>query len=209
MSRFVILVWIVLMLSACGDETTNTTCNYCTVVMGPGEAASAPGMPAPEPEPVPLAVPQTDGLPYITICAGCLQWSSGGMSYALIFRDLSGAAQIAMIVQCGKADCTPGPSVWVVAGMLNSVIDLDFISMKVDANTPNAVLLDYGKTKIFPKIAAWFSANSGNLRNGFRFSSGSTLSVSETGDPFARLTALVNKHVVVNPDATVEWREAE
>lgn len=215
-----LIVLLLLLLTACGgggpvsltlSGPITVTCNQCTVP----SAASAPNPPTPSgpPSAVPLAVPQTDGLPYITVCAGCLKWSSGGIHYALVFRDLSGLAQIAMVVSCSAQDCTPGPNVWEVATpIIDDAVDLDLEALRTQvlgAGTDinllgNPVLTDYAKATIFPKLAAWFDVNRGNLLNNFTATEASTLPVPETGDAFARLTAITNEHIILD-QAVATW----
>jgi len=229
-----VFVLIGLALSACGgggpvtagtiDVTVEcTVANACSInnsgtitVTLPGAAASAPAAAAstpaatppappassPTPSPaVPLAVPQIDTLPYVTVCDGCLKWSVTGTQYAVVFRD-TGFGQVAMIVSCMLKDCTPGMYVWNVVTVFDQDVDLELMAL---TDKSNAGLTAYAKNTIYPPLAAWFFANIGNLTNGFKVSATSTLPVPESGDAFARVTAIFAEHAHIGADQSVNW----
>jgi hypothetical protein len=207
------------------DVTNNTTINGNVTIPGgaasapsasspaPGASAPSPGASAPTPTPppaVPLAVPQTDTNPYFEVCAGCLQWSAGGIHYAVVFRDVPGVAQVAVVAQCTLADCTPGPNVWGMNAFLDSNIDMQLSNNDPTVPTipdqTNASLTKMAKDRIWSALVTWFQANSGNLANDFKVQPTSTLPVPETGTAFARLTAIFDEHVLIGSDLTVSWR---
>lgn len=224
MRRYIAYLVVLTGLTACGGGPITINCigaNSCdvqadltthndpgTVVASSGGASS----PTPTPTSVPLAVPQTSIVPYVEVCDGCLQWSAGGIHYAVVFRDLPGTAEFAMIVNCGLANCTPGPDVWQVNDSLDGAIDLDFNGTTPGllplADRTNASLTPYARDHIFPKLVAWFAANKGNLQNNFKTKPTSTLPVPDGTDSlteFARLTAIFNEHVLVGSDLVPTW----
>jgi hypothetical protein len=198
-----------------------TVANTCSIinngtitVVAPAASAPAPATsasspapaPAPAPAPVqaiPLAVPQVDTNPFLEICTGCLQWSAGGIHYAVVFRDLSGYAQVALVGKCVTKDCTPGPNVWVTDSIFDASVDLELLAI---TDKSNAGLAAYARDKIFPGLSTWFFNNLGALSNNFDRGPISTLPVPETGDAFARLTAIFNEHVVIGLDQSVTWK---
>ena len=136
------------------------------------------------------------------VCDGCLKWSVTGTQYAVVFRD-TGFGQVAMIVACTVKDCTPGPNVWNAVTVFDQDVDLELMAL---TDKSNAGLTAYAKGTIYPPLAAWFFANIGNLSNGLKVAPTSTLPVSETGDAFARVTAIFAEHVSIDNNLNVSWK---